>query len=184
MSEAYAAARCDSSSRSRTFFGYGRDRQSGALGRLIVRRPQSSGRGGIMRVNKFTIVAFVAFSLAAVPAGAQNAKTVEVTPYVALGSAGVFPLGVAVTFPVTSTLSVETDVTYRRGEGRIQRAGYEHQSLVVSAARPPIDTVCRCGSRTVGIRGTHFFLRRSSRRHPVARGHDGERWRWPEDANE
>jgi len=76
-----------------------------------------------MRVNKSTVVAFVAFTLAALPAGAQDAKTVEVTPYVALGSAGVFPLGVAVTFPVTSTLSVETDVTYRRGEGRIHALG-------------------------------------------------------------
>ena len=28
-------------------------------------------------------------------------------------------IGAAVTFPVTSTLSVETDVAYRRGEGRI-----------------------------------------------------------------
>ena len=51
--------------------------------------------------------------------GAQDAKTVEVTPYVALGSAAASPVGVAVTFPVTSTLSVETDVAYRRAEGRI-----------------------------------------------------------------
>jgi len=76
-----------------------------------------------MRVNKSTVVAFVAFTLAALPAGAQDAKPVEVTPYVALGSAGVSPIGVAVTFPVTSTLSVETDVTYRRGEGRIHALG-------------------------------------------------------------
>ena len=51
--------------------------------------------------------------------GAQDARTVEVTPYVALGSAGASPVGTAVTFPVTSTLSVETDVAYRRGEGNI-----------------------------------------------------------------
>jgi hypothetical protein len=44
---------------------------------------------------------------------------VEVTPYVAVGSAGVSPVGAAVTFPVGSTVSVETDVAYRRGEGRI-----------------------------------------------------------------
>ena len=37
-----------------------------------------------------------------------------------VGSAGASPVGVAVTFPVTSTLSVETDVAYRRGEGGIQ----------------------------------------------------------------
>jgi hypothetical protein len=42
-----------------------------------------------------------------------------VTPYVALGSAATAPVGAAVTFPVASALSVETDVTYRRGEGYI-----------------------------------------------------------------
>ena len=72
-----------------------------------------------MRVYKSAVFAVVAFTLAALPVGAQDAKTVEVTPYVALGSAGVSPVGAAVTFPVTSTLSVETDVAYRRGEGRI-----------------------------------------------------------------
>jgi hypothetical protein len=72
-----------------------------------------------MRVNKSAVFALVAFTLTARPVGAQDAKTVEVTPYVALGSAGASPVGAAVTFPVTSTLSVETDVAYRRGEGRI-----------------------------------------------------------------
>jgi hypothetical protein len=72
-----------------------------------------------MRVYKSAVLALVAFTLAALPVGAQDAKTVEVTPYVALGSAGVYPVGAAITFPVTSTLSVETDVAYRRGEGRI-----------------------------------------------------------------
>jgi len=72
-----------------------------------------------MRVYKSAVFALVAFTHAALPVGAQDAKTVEVTPYVALGSAGVSPVGAAVTFPVTSTLSVETDVAYRRGEGRI-----------------------------------------------------------------
>jgi hypothetical protein len=72
-----------------------------------------------MQAHKSGVFALVAFTLGAVPARAQDAKTVEVTPYVALGSAGASPLGAAVTFPVTSTLSVETDVAYRRGEGRI-----------------------------------------------------------------
>lgn len=72
-----------------------------------------------MRACKSAVFALVAFALGAVPARAQDAKTVEVTPYVALGSAGASPVGAAVTFPVTSTLSVETDVAYRRGEGRI-----------------------------------------------------------------
>ena len=72
-----------------------------------------------MRAYKCAVFALVAFTLGALPVGAQDAKTVEVTPYVALGSAAASPVGVAVTFPVTSTLSVETDVAYRRGEGRI-----------------------------------------------------------------
>jgi hypothetical protein len=72
-----------------------------------------------MRADKFAVFAVVAFTLAAWPVGAQDAKPVEVTPYVAVGSPGASPVGAAVTFPVTSTLSVETDVAYRRGEGRI-----------------------------------------------------------------
>ena len=72
-----------------------------------------------MRAYRSAVFALVAYILAALPVGAQDAKTVEVTPYVALGSDGASPVGAAVTFPVTSTLSVETDVAYRRGEGRI-----------------------------------------------------------------
>jgi hypothetical protein len=72
-----------------------------------------------MRDCKSVVFALVAFTLGGLPARAQDAKTVEITPYVALGTAAAPPVGVAVTFPVTSTLSVETDVAYRRGEGRI-----------------------------------------------------------------
>src|SRR4051794_17345998 len=72
-----------------------------------------------MRAYKSAVFALVAFTLGASPARAQDAKTVEVTPYVALGSAGASPIGAAVTFPVTTSLSVETDVAYRRGEGGI-----------------------------------------------------------------
>ena len=72
-----------------------------------------------MRAYTSAVLALVAFTLGAWPVGAQEAKTVEVTPYVALGSAAASPVGAAVTFPVTSTLSIETDVAYRRGEGRI-----------------------------------------------------------------
>jgi len=67
-----------------------------------------------MRASVFALVAFV---LAGSPAGAQDTQSVQVTPYVAIGSAGASPVGVAVTFPLTSTLSFETDVAYRRGEG-------------------------------------------------------------------
>ena len=72
-----------------------------------------------MRAYTSAIFALVAVTLAALPAWAQDAQAVEVTPYLALGTAGASPVGVAVTFPVTSTLSVETEVAYRRGEGDI-----------------------------------------------------------------
>ena len=72
-----------------------------------------------MRVYKAAVFALVAFALEAVPVAAQDATPVEVMPYVALGSDAASPVGAAVTFPVTSTLTVETDVAYRRGEGRI-----------------------------------------------------------------
>ena len=72
-----------------------------------------------MRASNSAVFALVAFTLQALPVGAQDVQTVEVTPYVALGSAAASPVGAAVTFPVTSTLSVETDVAYRRGEGNI-----------------------------------------------------------------
>ena len=72
-----------------------------------------------MRAYKSAVFTLVAFTLGALPAGAQDAKAVEVTPYVALGSEMASPVGAAITFPVTSKLSVETDVAYRRGEGDI-----------------------------------------------------------------
>jgi hypothetical protein len=72
-----------------------------------------------MRGYGSAVFALIAFTFEALPAVAQDVKAVEVTPYVALGSDAAPPIGVAVTFPVTSTLSVETDVAYRRGEGRI-----------------------------------------------------------------
>ena len=62
------------------------------------------------------VFVLVAFTLAR-PVEAQDARAVEVTPYVALGSDAASPVGAAVTFPLTSALSFETDVAYRRGEG-------------------------------------------------------------------
>ena len=70
-----------------------------------------------MRAHRSAVFALVAFTLGASPLAAQDVRTTEVTPYLALGSAGASPVGTAVTFPVTSALSVETDVAYRRGEG-------------------------------------------------------------------
>ena len=72
-----------------------------------------------MRAYRSAVFALIAFTLEALPAAAQDAKAVEVTPYVGLGSEMASPVGAAITFPVTSKLSVETDVAYRRGEGDI-----------------------------------------------------------------
>ena len=72
-----------------------------------------------MPIYRSAAMALVALTLGAVPARAQDQKLVDVTPYLAVGSAGVSPAGIAVTFPLTSKLGVETDVAYRRGEGRI-----------------------------------------------------------------
>lgn len=70
-----------------------------------------------MRIAHAAFTALAVLTLGAWPAAAQDPQPVEVTPYVAIGTAGASPVGVAVTFPVSSTLSVETDVAYRRGEG-------------------------------------------------------------------
>jgi hypothetical protein len=72
-----------------------------------------------MRAYTSIVFALVVFTLGALPAGAQDTKPVEVTPYVALSSDVGSPVGAAVTFPVTSKLSFETDVAYRRAEGNI-----------------------------------------------------------------
>lgn len=82
-----------------------------------------------MVAYRLAVLALVALTLEAVPAGAQESESVEVMPYVALGSDAASPVGAAVTVPVTSTLSIETDVAYRRGEGRIHALS-SHTSLL------------------------------------------------------
>lgn len=72
-----------------------------------------------MRAYKSAGLVIVVLTLGAWPSGAQESQPVDVTPYVAVGSAGASPLGTAVTFPLTSKLSLEMDVAYRRGEGNI-----------------------------------------------------------------
>ena len=72
-----------------------------------------------MRVSRAAVFVSVAYAVAAIPVAAQEAKTVEVTPYVALGTQGAAPVGTAVTIPISSKLSLETDLAYRRGEGNI-----------------------------------------------------------------
>jgi hypothetical protein len=87
-----------------------------------------------MRAYKSAVFAIVLIALGASPAFAQDTKTVEVTPYLAIGSFGSSPVGVAFTFPVTSALSVETDVAYRRGEGHFNALS-TNASLLFSLPR-------------------------------------------------
>ena len=72
-----------------------------------------------MRAYTSAVFALAGFAMGALPLGAQEANPVQVIPYVALGSEIASPVGAAITFPVTSKLSVETDIAYRRGEGDI-----------------------------------------------------------------
>ena len=87
-----------------------------------------------MRACTAAVFGLVAFSLGARPVAAQDNRSVEVTPYVALGSQGAAPVGTAVTFPITSTLGLETDVAYRRAEGNINALSTD-ASLVVFLPR-------------------------------------------------
>ena len=72
-----------------------------------------------MRIYRPAVFTLVALALTALPVAAQEAHPAEVIPYVALGTPGISPVGIAVTVPVTSTLGVESDTAYRRGEGDI-----------------------------------------------------------------
>lgn len=72
-----------------------------------------------MRFGPLAVATLVACALGVVNATAQDGHRVEVTPYVALGTPGASPIGTSVTFPITRTFSIESDVAYRRGEGNI-----------------------------------------------------------------
>ena len=137
-----------------------------------------------MRAYRSAVFALVAFSLGALPVGAQDENPVEVTPYVALGSAAASPVGAAVTFPVTSTLSVETDVAYRRGEGQIHALS-SNISLLYFLPRIGQSTPYVAGGVGLSQYGAPVF---SSNSRPIGTqprvALTVERWRRPEDANE
>ena len=82
-----------------------------------------------MRLYRSAVFVLAAITLAALPARAQESKSVEVTPYLGFGTAGASPIGTAVTFPVSSTLSVEADVAYRRAEGDINALSTSYSLL-------------------------------------------------------
>jgi opacity protein-like surface antigen len=72
-----------------------------------------------MKTYALGCLPIVMSALAAAPALAQDEKAAEVTPFIALGSIGTATLGVAVAVPITSIFAIETEVGYRRAEGRI-----------------------------------------------------------------
>jgi hypothetical protein len=86
-----------------------------------------------------------------------------------VGSAAASPVGTRVTFPVTSTLSVETDVAIVRGEGDIHALS-SSASLVYSLPRVGQSTPYVAGGWAIAIRGAGFLLQRSADRHRAARG--------------
>ena len=109
-----------------------------------------------MPACKSAVFALAAVTLHAMPVAAQDTQTVEVTPYVAIGSAAASPVGAAVTSPVTSTLSVETDVAYRGGEGGIHGLSTS-TSLLYSLPRVGRATPYVVGGVGISQYGTPVF---------------------------
>ena len=50
---------------------------------------------------------------------AAASPSIEVTPFITMDSRGGLPFGAAVSFPLSSSFSVETEVGYREGEGGV-----------------------------------------------------------------
>ena len=118
-----------------------------------------------MRAYKSAAFALITFTFGTLPAGAQSdPKTVQVTPYVALGSEVASPVGAAVTFPLTSTLGVETDVAYRRGEGDIHALSLS-ANLLYSLPRVGKSTPYVAAGIGLSRYGTPIF---SSTNRPIA----------------
>ena len=80
----------------------------------------------VLTVTNLVIVVS-AWTISAVPASAQDtngapapktvSRAVEVTPFVSIDSRGSSPVGAAISVPLGSRLSIESEVGHRRGEG-------------------------------------------------------------------
>lgn len=70
-----------------------------------------------MRVHRFAVLVITALTAGVGSSSAQETGAVQVTPFVALGTAAASPVGAWVTVPLTSKLSLEHELAYRRGEG-------------------------------------------------------------------
>ena len=117
------------------------------------------------------------FTFVGSPAVGQDTKPLKSHRSVALGSTGASPLGVAIVFPVTSTLDIETEVDYRRGEGRIHALSTSTSMLWNLPRVGRVAPYLAARSWAGAIWRTGSFTRWLSHRHAVARDRDGERWR-------
>lgn len=70
-----------------------------------------------MRPHVAQCFSLVILLLAPQVAHAQEPRPVQLTPFVAFGTDHTAPVGLMVTFPWTSSLSCEVEMSYRRGEG-------------------------------------------------------------------
>jgi opacity protein-like surface antigen len=60
-----------------------------------------------------------AIAVSALPALAQEPRAAQATPFVAVGTAGAAPVGVAVSVPLTTSLSAETELGYAPGADQV-----------------------------------------------------------------
>lgn len=104
-----------------------------------------------LRSRTLMILALTAY--APMPAHAQEAKRVELTPYVALGSNGAAPIGAAIEFPLTPMFGVEADVAYRRAEGRLHALSM-NASLICHMPRVGATTPYLAGGMGLAEYGT------------------------------
>ena len=83
-----------------------------------------------MKVLTVTSLSALVLAMAASAAKAQDVTAdptpptvttpaIEVTPFVSIDSRGSLPVGAAVSFPLNRSFSVEAEVGYRKGEGRM-----------------------------------------------------------------
>lgn len=131
------------------------------------------------------------------PAHAQQspapARPIEVTPFVALGSPGASPIGVGISFPVTSALSIEAEVGYRRGEGHIHALRHPYLAAGAGlaefgapiigpdgrpiATQPMVAVVVNAGGGLKVPVDDSWGMRTDARWYKSFGRHGGEQWR-------
>ena len=114
---------------------------------------------GSILVLALTTGAAPAFAQTPTPQQAPSpaASTVEVTPFISIGSLASSRVGNAVSFPITSNLNLEAEFGYRRGEGNINALS---AALNVLYDLPPIGRVTPYVAAGAGLEeyGSAFTL--------------------------